>query len=417
MAYNANNPTRNGTVMLCDYHSYTTWFQQLIATCEFDEVWSIVNPDSLIERMPMPVEPVLPEIEDYSPIPTVDTPTVRQGLSASGQKAYKEDLDQHKNLFNIYKTRLSRYEREANNLKAVAVWIQTNVSHNLQKTCCKPHLTLKVWIDTLRSTVGVEEELEEERAVRAYLNALKPMRLPTQWETWLIDYEFAATEAEAQGVGETIKKKRMFRDFMDSVVKVAPSWVSSFQATGLKNPTTTRREMVQEFREAMARLYPLKSNKRAAFMVNDNSQHGALAADALCLEEKENSSQTHKETPLVGRNNTSNSNRGRPRGKQQRPASKNTQLKRPSEHEPAYAGGAKCPGCYMRHRLHECYYLNPEIAPEWWRPHETTQELIEYKKSHDATFQGLLRGLGKTRLHTAQLKPSQTPTTSPENEQ
>jgi hypothetical protein len=71
----------------------------------------------------------------------------------------------------------------------------------------------------------------------------------------------------------------------------------------------------------------------------------------------------------------------------------------------------------MRHRLHECYYLNPEIAPEWWRPHETTQELIEYKKSHDATFQGLLRGLGKTRLHTAQLKQSQTPTTSPENEQ
>jgi hypothetical protein len=250
MAYNANNPTRNGTVMLCDYHSYTTWFQQLIATCEFNEVWSIVNPDSPIERMPMPVKPVLPEIEDYSPIPTVDTPTVRQELSASGQKAYKEHLDQQKNLFNIYKTRLSRYEREANNLKAVAVWIQTNVLHNLQKTCCKPHLTLKVWIDTLRSTVGVEDELEEERAVRAYLNALKPMRLPTQWETWLIDYEFAATEAEAQGVGETIKKKRMFRDFMDSVVKVAPSWVSSFQATGLKNPTRWFKSSAKQWRDS-----------------------------------------------------------------------------------------------------------------------------------------------------------------------
>jgi hypothetical protein len=146
---------------------------------------------------------------------------------------------------------------------------------------------------------------------------------------------------------------------MDSMVKVTHSWVSSFQATGLRNLTTTRRGMVQEFREAMARLYPLKSNKRAAFMVDNNSQHRALAADAVCLEVRENPSQTHKEKPLVGRNNTSNSNRGRPCGKQPRPASQNTQLKRPSEHEPAYVGGAKCSGCYMRHRLHECYYLNP----------------------------------------------------------
>jgi hypothetical protein len=75
--------------------------------------------------MPMPVEPALPEIENYSSIPTVDTPTVRQEFSASGQKAYKEDLDQHKNLFNIYKICLSCYKREPNNLKAVAVWIHT----------------------------------------------------------------------------------------------------------------------------------------------------------------------------------------------------------------------------------------------------------------------------------------------------
>jgi hypothetical protein len=134
--------------------------------------------------------------------------------------------------------------------------------------------------------------------------------------------------------------------------------------------------MVQEFCKVMARLYPLKSNKRTVFIVDDNSQHSALAADAVCLEERENPSQTHKETPLVSRNNTSNSNRSRPRSKQQHPASKNAQLKRASEHEPAYAGGAKCPGCYMRHRLHECYYLKPEIAPEWWQPHGTTQELI-----------------------------------------
>jgi hypothetical protein len=37
--------------MLCDYHSYTTWFQQLIATCEFNKVWSIVNPDSSIDTL------------------------------------------------------------------------------------------------------------------------------------------------------------------------------------------------------------------------------------------------------------------------------------------------------------------------------------------------------------------------------
>jgi hypothetical protein len=174
--------------------------------------------------------------------------------------------------------------------------------------------------------------------------------------------------------------------------------------------------MVQEFCKVMARLHPLKSNKRTVFMIDDNSQHGTLAADAVCLEERENRSQTHKETLLVSRNNTSNSNRGRLRGKQQHPASKNAQLKRASEHEPAYAGGAKCPGYYMRHRLHECYYLKSGIAPEWWQPHKTTQELIEYKKSHDTTFQELLCGLGKTCLHTAQLRQSQMRTTLPENE-
>jgi hypothetical protein len=54
------------------------------------------------------------------------------------------------------------------------------------------------------------------------------MKLPIQWETWLMDYEFAATKVEAQGIEVTIKKKRMFQDFIDSVVKVAPSWVFSF---------------------------------------------------------------------------------------------------------------------------------------------------------------------------------------------
>jgi hypothetical protein len=80
--------------------------------------------------------------------------------------------------------------------------------------------------------------------------------------------------------------------------------------------------MVQEFCKVMARLYPLKSNKRTVFIVDDNSQHSALAADAVCLEERENPSQTHKETPLVSRNNTSNSNRSRRRSKQQHPAVK-----------------------------------------------------------------------------------------------
>lgn len=161
----------------------------------------------------------------------------------------------------------------------------------------------------------------------------------------------------------------------------------------------SRKEMMKRFREHMMANHPLRSGKHKAAFVSDEASF--LAEGGAATQGNDGDAYHAESAP-------SNRNRGRPRN--QRAAGNKAKLKRPSDQEPATTGGAKCPACGQRHSVRDCYYVNPDKAPEWWKPNETINELIDFKRKNDATFQGLIRGQSRTRSRTPIVKQSHTPT-------
>ncbi|KAK7177532.1 hypothetical protein PSPO01_16420, partial [Paraphaeosphaeria sporulosa] len=72
---------------------------------------------------------------------------------------------------------------------------------------------------SLKLTVGVDEQFEQEHARDRYLAALKAMRSVNQWETWLAEYDQAATEAETYRVAEVTQLNAITKDFLAAVNK------------------------------------------------------------------------------------------------------------------------------------------------------------------------------------------------------
>jgi hypothetical protein len=146
--------------------------------------------------------------------------------------------------------------------------------------------------------------------------------------------------------------------------KVATIWSIQFQDTEKFAISVTRKEMVKRFGEHMMIYHPLRSGKhRAALAAGDAS---FLAEGGETTQSNERDASTAESAP--------SKNHGRSRN--QRQGKINASSKPPSDHEPANVGNAKCPACGQRHRVTDCYYLNPNQAPEWWKPNETIKELI-----------------------------------------
>lgn len=273
------------------------------------------------------------------------------------------------------------------------------MSPHLLRTCCLPDKPLRQWIADLQLTVGVDEQIEQDRARNRYLAALKPMRSTGQWDTWLAEYDQAATEAETYRVAELSQLNAITSDFLAAVNKVAPIWSTNFQDNGRFAAGMSRKEMMKRFREHMMMHHPLRSGKHKAFMADDAS---FLAEGGAISQSNEGDAQHTESAP--------SNNRGRPRY-QRTAGRKTTTLKRPSDQGPATTQGAKCPACGQRHSIRDCYYVNPDKAPEWWKPNETINELIDFKRHNDASFQGLLRGQSRTQSRTPYvMKQSHTPT-------
>jgi hypothetical protein len=54
------------------------------------------------------------------------------------------------------------------------------------------------------------------------------MRQPGSWDTWLLEYDHAATNAETEGVAEIYNIQDTVQDFLDLVMKIAPTWATTF---------------------------------------------------------------------------------------------------------------------------------------------------------------------------------------------
>lgn len=194
------------------------------------------------------------------------------------------------------------------------------------------------------------------------------MRTTANWETWLSEYDQAATRAETLEVAEVMQIQAMIDDFLGSVSKVASTWTAGFQGPGYDKKAMNRKRMVKLFRDFMSLHYPSRGKPKSAFAVG-----GSYAASG------ESDSNTLRDASSVESRAPSNNNdqgRGNPRPSNKRKMDgQSTRTKQFPERNTAAAGDI-CPACEQRHKISDCYYVNTTKAPEWFKPNWGVTKLV-----------------------------------------
>ena len=453
-----NNQTQ---ATLATSKDWTSWFTQLQSKADASDIWDMIDPDGFKKFMERPTAPLKPQVSDSEPalpaIPTIETassntmstrsrtqqsvqatstndeaidripPRFLSDLSTSGLKAYKDDLENWKMEMEAYKEERREWEREQASRKDLVKHIQSTVSKHLQKTCCRFGTQLREQIRLLRTTVGIEDDVERDKARDRYLVALRPMRYATSWEGWLVEYDEAATEAEAEGVSETLRIHDVVKDFLAAVQKVAPIWTSQFRRE-LQNPRMSRRQMMKEFKMYMEAENPVKNKShRGAFFTGDTSpapsEHGVpiqgsrqdavYAADTPHQgEEGEDPETMVKKGKTLKPKSLGKIRRyqGHRVGEERQSLEAIPKQLKHGRHGVPVAAGGRCPACDQPHSLKDCFYAFPEKAPEGFNPRPWTAKMVQLALSSDADLQGMVRGLRNARsFKTPRLREEQTP--------
>jgi hypothetical protein len=401
--------TREALIILSDFSSWTPWLQQLETRSVSLNTWELITPNATKVARIKPTFPSQPSITRYEGRASLCfddngerlLPEHPSDLTQNGIKAWKDDVEYYKMSLEEYKNKNKKYQEERASLDKLVVYIQQTVSPHLMKNCCKPGQPIRTWLATLKDTVGVDAEEERERARNRYLAALKPMRQASSWETWLAEYDHAATTAETEGVSEVQNIADVTQDFLRAIIKVAPTWEVTFKEHGRREKNMTRKEMMKRFRDHMSEHHPTKGKHRGgAFVAGDASFLAAGGASTPGTDR--DASHAAEDAPS---NPINQGGRGRPQNKRtlvQRATSKQS-----STEDTAAAGGVKCPACEQRHRLENCFYVHPGKAPQWFMPRAGVTAMVKYRLEHDTDVQEQLREQKRARTRTPTIKQSQ----------
>ncbi|PVH91547.1 hypothetical protein DM02DRAFT_338201 [Periconia macrospinosa] len=416
-------PLERSAAILTDYKSYPYWFQCLEARATSLNIWAKINPASEEQPMEKPTLPTKPDITQYARKVANRIPTAPTDLSVDGFRGWEMDNMYYKTELEHYKLSQQVYREEQQGMDKIVQYIQSTVSCHLFRNCCKPEHTLRQWVTLLQHTVGFDAEEERKQARLRYKEVTRPgvLKHARKWANWLLEYDQAATEAETHKCSETVNIQDVITDFLEAVKNVDGTWVRTFQETGARDPTITRKIMMKRFRENMERHHSTLVEKRSgAFAagehltleVNGEARPGA-EGDAFHTDNA-TSVPPKRGTPRPIRGDTPHHTGGRGRLQGQRPTGGRTQRqqtagkRRRTEEEDTPA--SKCPACNMLHALQDCYYVYPERAPAWFKPRQGFTEMVEWKRQNDPELEDLIRGAKRTKSRTPAIKNSHTPT-------
>ncbi|KAG6029104.1 hypothetical protein E4U19_001154 [Claviceps sp. Clav32 group G5] len=219
--------------------SLTVFMYQFIKSrAKFLKVWPKLEPGFELRLLEEPTEPEVPSLLGHEAFAGTDEPTDLQHLTANGLKTYDREMARYKSVGNVryrdkvkerkkyvtnqstlifgyvflcinsyfpffdiiahltfptkslledFKIKQHRYEKKATGPDTLTQLIQSTVATHLQDSCCNLDESLQKWIYNLKRAVGIDDSVELETSRQRYEAALKPMRSPNQWATWLTE--------------------------------------------------------------------------------------------------------------------------------------------------------------------------------------------------------------------------------------
>ena len=96
-------------------------------------------------------------------------------------------------------------------------------------------------------SVGINKEDKQDRARARYLQALKPIRQPLNWDTWLKEYNHVAIEAETNKVSEVQCIYNVIKDLLVVIINPAAIQGTSCQESGRQEADINRKEVIKRF--------------------------------------------------------------------------------------------------------------------------------------------------------------------------
>jgi len=225
-----------------------------------------------------------------------------------------------------------------------------------------------------------------------------------------------STEAEMNNVAEVQSTHDVIKDFLVVIIKVAPTWATSFQEYRHQDTDINRKQMMKRFREYMALTHPIKGKQhKGAFAAAEPS----LAAGGASTQGTDrDASHAAEDAPSIHEQQTwtTNNQRGRGRPRQKRSFGQSATSKQSSTDDTAAVGGLKCPACEQRHSLKDCFYAFPEYTPEWFNPRPGFTAMVNYRIQNDSYLQEEMRKVKRLRSQNPRIKQSHTQTPSSNNE-
>lgn len=287
----------------------------------------------------------------------------------------------------LYEFKMRAYTTESKSIATLKGWVEATVELNLRQTNCEPHEDLRVWYKNLKEAIGNDDFLAQAKATIDFNNFMQPTgRAPRDLNKWISDFEAMMMESQSMKVPNSLNAINWFTQleqvtlpFLGHELEI---WRTQY-ITELKNNTLSFREIANQMRFAVMMDATARKNqkgiKRGAFPADtDTPSFDGEEADQREFQLPNRKKQKAKQPQENPRRSGS---QGSPSQPPSHPPSQQRQQSRRGGR-----GSPTCKACGQFHQLTDCWYIFPENAPGWFKPH---QAFIDYTKSKMASDKGL----------------------------
>ena len=293
-------------------------------------------------------------------------------MTAEGQKSFQL-------AWAVYLDQDKKFTYQIDGIDKLKEWVRKTASPNYQLICCEPTDTIKDWYEKLKELVSTEERTRKREARDKYRRAIKPPTNLKSLSAWITNWELVMSEAKKKGLAVAENSSDWFDDCLNAIEPLLPSWVDAYRLTKETEAETENfsyRMLANDIREVVRRkVIPSKSTKIAkgsfgpSFAGEENSQCAGVDVP----------NQGDGQTLSKGKQRSGKIAGKRKQSEDKSPSSE-TCDKSPSHGKPV------CRGCKQFHYFRRCFYLFPEIAPEWFTERTELREIVNQSIQDDPTL-------------------------------
>ena len=364
------------------------------------DLWDYVNPEG---KIPWPTKPREPQLSDYpkKPVRTTDragvetrssssstqtetiTPAPEEinngGIARTIAELTAEGKENYKFETSTFMHKEKQYAIHRSNYDKFLDWIKSTVSPAIRTTCCDVNKTPDEWFINLKALGRPYEYTKKDDITEKYRQMmLKPLtKTPRPFDKWIQEWETMMAHGQEYGCADTTDASRWTKDLANTLRTIMPTWADTFRdlnQTEIDNNTLNFRIVASKLLE--------RSSSMNQGTVRRNVEKGAFPTFGEVSDE-DNSSEKDQEKPR--RENNAQKSRGK--GK------KRADPKRKRADTTEGPVRTKCRACLGFHRLSECFYALPEIAPEGWKARDNVQEMVEERIKNDTGLEEEIKNL------------------------